>query len=187
MIATLIPAAGSAGFSARWPDLAGADPDGGFAGAVFAGADMSTVVVDCVRFAFAANSGSNNISAYLIDNISGALTAVSGSPFTTGTNPESLAVDPLGRYLFAANVSAVNQVSSYSITPTSGVLTLVSSAAADALPISLAIDSSGQFLYAMNYNSNDISAFTVDGSGALTAVPGSPFAAGVQPHAIAID
>jgi hypothetical protein len=44
------------------------------------GANITTVVVDCARFAFVANSGSNNISAYLIDNTSGALTAVAGSP-----------------------------------------------------------------------------------------------------------
>jgi hypothetical protein len=35
---TLASPAGSAGFSARWPDFAGAGADGGFAGAVFAGA-----------------------------------------------------------------------------------------------------------------------------------------------------
>jgi len=33
-----------------------------------AGANITMVVVDCARFALVANSGSNNISAYLINN-----------------------------------------------------------------------------------------------------------------------
>jgi 6-phosphogluconolactonase len=55
------------------------------------------------------------------------------------------------------------------------------------VPISVAIDPSGQFVYAVNFNSNDVSAYTVGTSGALIPVPGSPFATGAQPHAIAID
>jgi 6-phosphogluconolactonase len=79
-------------------------------------------------------------------------------------------------------------VASFSITPASGVLTPLSAAQAGALPISLAVDASGQFVYAANYNSNDISAYTVDAAtGALAPVAGSPFAAGTQPHSIVID
>jgi 6-phosphogluconolactonase (cycloisomerase 2 family) len=66
-------------------------------------------------------------------------------------------------------------------------LTFVSAVAAGAVPISVAIDPTGQFVYAVNFNSNDVSAYTVGTSGALIAVPGSPFATGTQPHAIAID
>jgi 6-phosphogluconolactonase (cycloisomerase 2 family) len=56
------------------------------------------------------------------------------------------------------------------------------------LPINLVVDPSGQFVYAANYNSGDISAYTVDAAtGALTAVAGSPFGAGGNPHSIAID
>jgi len=43
---------------------------------------------------FAANSGSNNVSAYAIDSSSGALGQVSGSPFATGgVGPSAVAVD----------------------------------------------------------------------------------------------
>jgi 6-phosphogluconolactonase len=43
---------------------------------------------------FAANTGSNNISAYLIDPNTGALGAVKGSPFATGgSGPSAVAVD----------------------------------------------------------------------------------------------
>ena len=89
--------------------------------------------------------------------------------------------------MFAANAGAANQVASYAITPASGILTFQSSSPAASLPIGIVIDPSGNFLYTVNFNSNDVSAYTVGASGALTAVPGSPFAAGVQPHSIAID
>jgi len=47
------------------------------------------------KFAYVANKGSANISAYTISS-GGGLVGVSGSPFAAGTNPMSVAVDPLG-------------------------------------------------------------------------------------------
>ena len=55
---TLASPAGSAGFSARWPDFAGAGPDGGFADAVFAGAGASDSCISAV----AAGSGARGSS-----------------------------------------------------------------------------------------------------------------------------
>jgi 6-phosphogluconolactonase (cycloisomerase 2 family) len=78
-------------------------------------------------------------------------------------------------------------VTTYSITPASGALTLVSSTTAGLLPAGMAIDPSGQFLYAANFNSNTVSAYTVSATGALVSVPGSPFLTLIQPRSIAID
>ncbi len=45
-------------------------------------------------FLYTANSGSNNVSGYVIDSNSGALGAIAGSPFATGgTGPSAVAVD----------------------------------------------------------------------------------------------
>ena len=93
-------------------------------GGSVAGANITTVVVDCARFAFVANSGSNNISAYLIDNTSGALTAVAGSPFATGANPSAVTVDPNGQFAYVANAGSSN-VSAYTINTATGALTAV--------------------------------------------------------------
>lgn len=57
-------------------------------------------------------------------------------------------------------------------------------------PHAIAIDPSGKFLYVVNVQQNDVSAFTIDSAtGALTPVPNSPFAAGggTNPLAIVID
>ena len=100
-----------------------------------------------------------------------------------------LAIDSASRFLYAANVTAQNQVAVYSITPGSGVLSLLGSPiAAGILPGSIVLDPSGQFAYVANDNSNDISVYAVDTTtGALTPASGSPFAAGNQPRSIAID
>ena len=42
------------------------------------------------KFAYVANQGSANVSAYTINGTTGALTAVTGSPFTAGTGPSSV-------------------------------------------------------------------------------------------------
>jgi hypothetical protein len=43
-----------------------------------------------------------------------------------------------------------------------------------------------QFVYVLNGSSNDLSAYSIGANGALTPVPGSPFAAGFGPVSVAI-
>jgi 6-phosphogluconolactonase len=80
------------------------------------------------------------ISAYSIDNKTGALTPVPGSPFATGSEPNAIAVDPTAQFVYVANTT-VNTVSAYSIDSKTGALTPVpgSPFATGTLPASLAI------------------------------------------------
>jgi hypothetical protein len=59
----------------------------GTGSAAVTNANVTTVVVDCGRFAYVLNSGSNTISANIIDAATGALTSVTGSPFATDVGP----------------------------------------------------------------------------------------------------
>jgi 6-phosphogluconolactonase len=59
------------------------------------------------RFVYVANAGSNNVSAFRIAE-SGALTPVVGSPFPTGSDPRSLAVDLFRRFVCVANALSNN-------------------------------------------------------------------------------
>lgn len=55
-------------------------------------------------FLFAANTGSNNVSAYVIDASTGALGAVTGSPFATGgQGPSGLVVDTNSQALYVTD------------------------------------------------------------------------------------
>jgi hypothetical protein len=43
-----------------------------------------------------------------------------------------------------------------------------------------------QFAYVANFDSNNVSAYSIGANGALTPIPGSPFAAGMDPQSVAI-
>lgn len=153
-----------------------------------AGAGAVSVAIDSTgSFAYVANETAGSLSAYTINSTSGALTAVSGSPLSAGSSAESVVVNPAGTFLYAANVTSVNQVASYAITPLSGTLTLGTSVNTGILPIALAVDPAGTFLYVTNLNSNSISVFSIDATGALAGAAGSPFAVGAGARSIAID
>ncbi len=70
------------------------------------------------------------------------------------------------------------------ITSGTGALTLVGSpVTAGALPVSIAVDTAGKFAYVTNFNSNNVSLFSIDATGALTAAA-PPVAAGNKPVAV---
>jgi 6-phosphogluconolactonase (cycloisomerase 2 family) len=106
------------------------------------------------RFVYVANLGSSsrNISAYRVLQ-NGTLTAVSGSPFPisgAAGQPITVVADPLGRFLYAANLDAAN-ISSYRIGP-NGTLTPIAGSPSPnrgAWYENMTIDPSGHFLYAL--------------------------------------
>ncbi len=76
------------------------------------------------RFFYVSNRGSNSIAAFTIDQTTGALTAVAGSPFATQAQPSGIAFDPSGKYLYVPNNGAAT-VTAYAINATTGALTVV--------------------------------------------------------------
>jgi 6-phosphogluconolactonase len=154
------------------------------------------------KFAYVANSYSNNVSAFTIDGTTGALSQVPGSPFAAERFPQSVAVDPSGQFAYVSNQCASlvscssSSVSAYTINGTTGALSPVpgSPFAAGTNPLSVAVDPSGQFAYVVNQcgdvlcSVGSVSAYTIDGTtGALSPAPGSPFAAGMVPFSVAVD
>src|SRR6266849_2313018 len=145
------------------------------------------------KFAYVANDGSSNVSAYTINSTTGALSPVTGSPFAAGSFPFSVAVDPTGKFAYVANACGVTctvsgNVSAYTIDSTTGALSPVpgSPFAAGSFPISVAVDPSGKFAYVVDFFGG-VSAYTINSTtGALSPVPGSPFAAGSGPRSVAV-
>jgi len=136
---------------------------------------------------FVANAGSNDVSVYSIAN-DGGLAAVPGSPFVTGGGPSSSGTGnalPL-KFVYVAN-SKSNNISGYSIDPSTGALTPLAGSpfAAGAGPSSLAVASGRVFRYTANTGSNNLSVFSIDSkTGALTPASGSPFPVGKSPSAV---
>ncbi len=125
------------------------------------------------KFLYVAMAGtgvpSDHIVAESIDTTTGALSPITGSPFTTGTEPTWVAINPAGTFLYSANVSD-NDVSAFSVNANTGTLSQVSGSpfAAGSGPFFLVINSSGAVLFAANELATSIPAFTIGSSGALT-------------------
>ncbi len=144
------------------------------------------------------NNFSNNISVFQIDASTGALTEVAGSPFPANASPTEMVFTPTGQFLYVTNPS-IKTVTAFSFA--SGVLTQLSTSPviSGAGPSDLVIDLSGRFLYVANASATNpqpyaatvgnISGFTIDSTGALTPIAGSPFTStnGVGPSALVVD
>ena len=141
------------------------------------------------RYVFVGNEGSNDVSAFAVNSTTGALTAVPGSPFPAGTDPQAMLF--AGSYLYVANAGS-DSVSAYTIDASTGALAPLSSGpstiATGKTPTSI-VTFNGNVFVANHGGSNDISVFSMDtimGTGVLTPVAGSPFLAGGNPLSLAV-
>ena len=125
--------------------------------------NVTNISVTCTtnppRFAYVANRGSNNISAYSIDPATGILAVIAGSPFAAGNLPVAIAVDSTGHFAYVVNQLDAT-LSAFSIDRNSGALTEVSGSpfATGLSPTSVAIDPSSSFVYVANGGAGSVSA-----------------------------
>jgi 6-phosphogluconolactonase len=154
--------------------------------------DVTNIAVTCTtnppRFAYVANRGSNNVSAYSVDATTGALTAIAGSPFAAGKLPVAIAVDSTGSYAYIANQTDAT-ISAFLIDRSTGALTEArgSPFTTGSAPTSVAIDASSSFVYVTNSGVGTISVYAIaGGTGELAAAPGSPFAVGGSPSSVTL-
>ena len=85
-------------------------------------------------FAYVANQGSDNVSAYTINATTGALTSV-GAAVAAGIGPSSVSVDPSGKFAYVVNATKVR---AYTIHAATGALTPIGAAvAAGTSPVSV--------------------------------------------------
>jgi 6-phosphogluconolactonase len=140
------------------------------------------------KYLYAADQ-SGYIDAFSINESSGALTPVAGSPFLIpipSNCSEHAAfpldmVDPVGTYLYSAD-AGMDSISGFSIASANGTLAdLAGSPWADNggcnnpegiefNPNSLAIDGTGKFLYGVNGEVETISIYSIAADGALTYI-----------------
>lgn len=81
---------------------------------------------------------SNTVSGFKISTVSGSLTALSPATVATGIQPTSIAIRGDDNWLFVSNYGAAT-VSQYSITPATGVLSVLPPIATDNLPWGVAV------------------------------------------------
>lgn len=120
------------------------------------------------------------IQIYRIDPISGALSPVTGNPFSSSP-VTCIDFEPTGKFGFATiGVNSATFLATYSRDTSTGDLTLANSANLQAVPTRAAIDPLGQYLYVGvstdGFNTTSGIGFSINlSTGALTTVPGSPF------------
>jgi 6-phosphogluconolactonase len=144
------------------------------------------------KFAYAADGGASppgsfggsaSVSMYTINSTTGALKSI--GMISAGTGPDSVAVDPAGKFAYVTNFGS-NDVSMYTIDATTGALASIGTIAAGTGPDSVAVDPAGKFAYVTNFGSNDVTMYTIDAtSGALTFI--GSIAAGTDPSSVAVD
>ena len=132
------------------------------------------------QFLYVTDSGTNAVYGFTISPTDGSLTAMAGSPFTGAAynlnSPQYVTVDPSGQYAFVVN-QGNNTVSAYSITPTTGVLTVLAGTptiATGSTPQYATLDPTGKYFYVANTGDNTVSAYTVT-AGVLAQIGASNF------------
>lgn len=137
-----------------------------------------------------------NISAYTIDAASGTLAPVRLEPVGSASRSRSMVLAPSGRFAYVADNDTppipIGSVWAYRVDEQTGALTPVagSPVRTAARATAAAVDSSGYYLYVTNIGpdpegAGSVSAYRIDAdTGALTPVPGSPFAAAPAPTAV---
>ena len=129
------------------------------------------------KFLLVTDSAATHIKVFSIDQKTGGLTSVTGSPFAIGgAGGGSLALDSSGKYLYSPYQDGV---AAFSFSSSTGALSpLANSPFTDgSSPFAGAVDPSGKFFYTTGSTvQTGFSVYALNsGTGALTPVAGSPF------------
>lgn len=144
-------------------------------------------------------SPTNSVSALAVNPADGSLTAMPGSPFSTGgggsfaPNIDGIDVLAVQHFLYATNsnptVTNGGSVAAFSIND-DGTLTTVPGSPFPTLgtkPNGLSVSNDESLLFVTNFQSNTVAVFDIESNGALTLVAGAPFAVATDPLAATID
>ena len=121
------------------------------------------------KFAYVTNQIDKTISEYTINDTTGALTAVSGSPISDQNGPYGVVATPSGAFVYTINTN--NSVSEYKVNATTGALTLVSGSPLTGLgsTVALAVDPTSSYLLVVDGANQLIDTYSINPTtGALT-------------------
>src|SRR5438105_14432793 len=100
--------------------------------------------------AYVTLTGADQVAGYYVNNDSGNLSSMPGSPFAAGIGPSSIYVHPSKKFAYLAN-SGEATISLFTVSKKNGGLVeVLPRTPTGAQPQSLAIDSGGQFLFVGN-------------------------------------
>jgi 6-phosphogluconolactonase (cycloisomerase 2 family) len=139
-------------------------------------------------------TAANGVLVFGIDETTGAIGEIAGSPFDVGANPQAIAFDATGRNMYAGHllVQAIPEINvrAYSVNPDTGALTVIGGSpfASPQSPAALDVDATGKFLYVANTQSNQLTTYSINSSdGSLSQIAGSPNNTGASPNVVMTD
>ncbi len=149
---------------------------------------------------FVSDAGASQIFVYAISS-AGALSAVTGSPFTVGFEPQNMAMDGQGKYLYVSENNGLSNhessgVAAFSVTGTGTSTALSLIATYPSIQMwAMQGEPSGQYLIGISGKTTffsgssdaNIYVFSISGTGTLLAVTNSPFATTNAPFNIAVQ
>jgi 6-phosphogluconolactonase len=141
---------------------------------------QAVVVEKTGKFAYVAD-GVSAVDEFSIDSTTGNLTLLASpnSTVAAGTVPIVMTSDSTGSHLYVASQSS-NNAFSFGILTTGALTAIGTPLATGASPSSIAIESSGKFVYVTNFSgSPDISIFSIDSAGKLVSAGSA--SSGVSP------
>ena len=153
------------------------------------GSGSHTSVRRPAGYLYVTNNMSDNISAYFIGKLNGALTELPTSPLATEHKPTAITIDPRADLAFVT--ASDSDVLVYRVDRSSGKLREVSGSPflipVDSFPLDVVVSPNGRFIY-VGTPGTTIAGFAVtDRSGSLTPTPRSPYRAGDGAESLAID
>ena len=172
------------------------------AATVAAGVYSESVIIDpSGKFAYVANYGdgknAGTVSQFFVGTDGVLVPNTIAASVSAGVAPVSVTVDPLGKFVYVANLGngfTASTVSQYTI-GTNGALTPNTAAAtvpAGIKPVIVTVDPSGKFAYVANRgirsNAGTVSQYTIGMNGALTPnTSAATVAAGSFPYSVTVD
>lgn len=159
--------------------------DAGFRTSAVSGGSQpnATVLSPDGAFLYVPNKQSANVSVSRLDSTSGLI--LSQFSFATAPLPVDVALNSTGQIAYVLS-NLTNAIEAYSMNANMSSSSLLSTVTVGSSGQRLRIEPNGKFLYTPSLNGT-LYAFAIDGtSGALTPVPGSPFAAGNGNVSIAV-
>ena len=159
---------------------------------VSAGPAPNSVSVDpSGRFVYVVNYVFNGtVSQYTI-GADGGLAPIPGAPtVAAGEYPISVTVHPSAKFAYVVNNGtnvSNGDIAQYAIGANGGFTPNGPAVPAGTNPSILSVDPSGRFAYVANWNSSDVSQYTIGADGRLAAMSPVTVATGSTPNSVAVD
>lgn len=158
------------------------------------------------KFLYVAGRG-GGVGGYIVDEKTGAMSHITGSPFKAGERTRCLTVHPSGKFVYASN-AYTNNISAYRVDEKTGVLTQLKASPFPAgeagpfddtfaklpdvmdnkggMPYYIASHPSGDFVYVTNWAAASVSVFRVNQETGDLSLIGLPVQTGLTPYAVAV-